>query len=91
MNVNRSPTGCFAMNQATRAVLVIWVVFNNHTVGDRFSQFRHADASDDGLINRMLRKLECIDSNLFPYLVNHGPAELTISPPPRIPATCRAA
>ena len=82
MDVNRSSAGSFAMNQATWPVLVFWVVLNNLTIGDRFSDFRHADATDDGLINRMLRKLEFIDSNLRPYLVNHGPAELANSPPP---------
>ena len=82
MDVDRSSAGCFALNQATWSVLVFWVVLNNLTIEDRFPDFRHADASDDGLINRMLRKLEFIDSNLRPYLVNHRLAELANPPPP---------
>ncbi len=82
MDVNRPSAGCFAVNQATWPVLVVWLVFNNLTFGDRFSDFRHADATDDGLINRMFRELEFIDSNLRPYLVNHESSELANSPPP---------
>jgi len=60
---------------ATRAVLVVGVILDDLTAGDGLTQLLHADAPQDTLIDRMLRKLELVRSNLVSYLFDqiHNP------------------
>lgn len=61
-----------AVKKTARAVLVVRVVFDDFSIGDGFSQLLDADASDDALIDRMLRKLELIVGDLSLYFGDRG-------------------
>jgi len=34
-------------------MLIVWIVFDNLTIGDCFSQFLYADFTKDALVNRV--------------------------------------
>ena len=62
-------------DQATRALFIVGVILDDLTAGDGLTQLLHADAPQDTLIDRMLRKLELVRSNLVSYLFDqiHNP------------------
>jgi len=53
LNVQWSTLLREAKNQATRTVLVFWIVFDNHTTGDCLLQLLYADFAKDALVNRV--------------------------------------
>lgn len=64
-----------SQNQAAWPVFIIWIVFDNMTTRDRLSNLPHQNLTHNGLINRMLRKLELVFSKLLTYALDtysHG-------------------
>ncbi len=49
---------CVSQNQTTGAIFVVWVVFNNFSVGDSFTQFLNRNPAHKASINRVFRELE---------------------------------
>jgi hypothetical protein len=75
--MDRPYGGRLSVDQTAWTVLVVRVVFNDFSVEDGLSQLKHADASDDALIDRMLRKLETVCGDLFTNLAYRGHTFMT--------------
>ena len=52
--MQRPTIQCLAVDQTTRTIPIVWIVFNNFTGRYGFAQFLEANLTYDALINRML-------------------------------------
>ena len=75
--MQRPISSCSTVDQATWAIFVFGIVFNNLTASYRLAQFLHADSPDDALVNSMFGKLELLGSNLLLYLIDQRHATFT--------------
>ncbi len=72
MNMERSARLGEAKNQATRTVFILWIVFDNLTIGDGFVHFLQADNAKDTSVNSVLRELKLPRLNFGAYSPNHS-------------------
>jgi hypothetical protein len=66
-------------DEATRAISVLWIIFNHFGTAKEFSHFLDADTTNDALVSGMFRELELVSLKFPPYLVDHRLAQLMLS------------
>ena len=71
LHVDGTAGPCFAKNEATWPIFVVWIVLNDLSKCDCVAQIADRNFSPDRLIERMTRELKLVPNDPLAYAVDY--------------------